>query len=71
MEDGYIGQFPALSEGSFMRAGEKYEIGARSSINVKLVFKASQSGDADILFRITASGSYIEAEDLQLVIANK
>jgi hypothetical protein len=32
---------------------------------------ASQSGDADILFRITAYGSYIDAEDIQLVIVDK
>lgn len=71
MEDGYISQFPALSEGSFMWVGDQYGIEPQSSINVKLVFKASQSGDADILFRITAFDSYIEAKDLQLVIANK
>lgn len=71
IEDGYISQFPALSEGIFMWVGDDYYIDARSSINVKLVLKSLRSGDADILFRITAYGSYVEAEDLQLVIADK
>ena len=71
MEDGYISQFPALDGGIFMWVGDQYDIEARGSINVKLVLMASQSGDADILFRITAYGSYIDAEDLQLVIADK
>ena len=71
MEDGSISQFPALDGGIFMWVGDQYDIEARSSINVKLVLKALQPGDADILFRITAYGSYIDAEDLQVVIENK
>ncbi len=71
MEDGYVSQFPALSEGIFMWVGDQYGIEARRSINVKLILKASQSGDADILFRITVHGSYIGAENLQLVITDK
>ncbi len=71
MEDGYISQFPALDGGIFMWVGDQYDIEARGSINVKLVLMASQSGDADILFRITAYGSYIDAEDLQLMIVDR
>ncbi|MFC2159555.1 polysaccharide deacetylase family protein [Actinomycetota bacterium] len=71
MEDGYISQFPALNEGIFMWVGGHYSIEAQSSINVKLIFKTLQSGDADILFRITTHGSYIDAKDLQLVIINE
>jgi len=68
MEDGYISRFPALSEGIFMWVGDQYNIEARSSINVKLILKASRPGEADIGFRATAYGSYIEAQDLQLVV---
>jgi hypothetical protein len=71
MEDGYINQFPALNEGIFMWVGDQYDIEARSNINVKLVFKALQSGGVDILFRVTAYGSYIDAKDLQIVIDYK
>ena len=71
MEDGFINQFPALSEGIFMWVGDQYDIEARSSINVKLVFKALLPGDADIMFRVTAYGSYVDAEDIQVVIENK
>jgi len=71
VEDGYISQFPALSEGIFMWVGDQYDIGPRDSINVKLVLKALQPGDADIGFRITAFGCYIGAEDLQLAIVDK
>ena len=71
MEDGYISQFPALDEGIYMWVGDQYSIETKSSINVKLILKALKSGDADILFRITTHGSYIDAEGLQLMIVNE
>ena len=71
IEDGYVKEFPALSEGVFMWVSDSYLVEPEGPINIKLKFKANGPGEAPVRFRVTAYNSYIEAGELKLMITDK
>jgi len=63
-ENSDIKQFPALDNDIFMWVGGDYSIDASSSIAIKMLLKTNIAGEFPVQFRITAYGSYIEADDI-------
>jgi len=67
--DGYINQFPGFDQEMFMWV-DSYNIEAKKSINIKVKLKAQKAGNATIQFRVTAYGSYFNADDLNLTVGD-
>jgi hypothetical protein len=67
--DGYINQFPGFDREMFMWV-DSYNIGAKNSINIKVKLRAQQAGNATIQFRVTAYGSYFNADDINLTVGD-
>ena len=66
--DGYIGQYPGVSEGIYMWVSDSYIIEGEDEINLIVKLKGIKSEKSLIKFRATSSDNYINCNDIEIEI---
>ncbi len=68
--DGYINQYPGLSNGIYMWVSDSYVIKGNGKINLIVKLKGSTPGNSLIKFRATYRDNYIDCDDIEMNIKN-
>jgi hypothetical protein len=66
--DGYIKQYPGISNGMYMWVSDSYIIGGEDKINLIVKLKGTGPGKSLIKFRVTSHESYIDCDDIEMEI---
>jgi peptidoglycan/xylan/chitin deacetylase (PgdA/CDA1 family) len=66
--EGYVDQFPGISEGVYMWVSDSYAVAGNSEIDLILELEAIDPGESIIDFRITYRDNYIESDSIEIEI---
>ena len=66
--DGYINQYPGISNGMYMWVSDSYIIEGEDEINLIVKLKGTSPGKSPIKFRVTSHESYIDCDDIEMEI---
>ena len=66
--DGYIKQFPGISNGIYMWVSDSYMVEGKDKINLIVKLKGTGPGKSLIKFRVTSHESYIDCDDIEMEI---
>ncbi|MBE3092177.1 MAG: polysaccharide deacetylase family protein [Chloroflexi bacterium] len=66
--DGYINQYPGISNGMYMWVSDSYMVEGKDEINLIIKLKGTGPGKSLIKFRVTSHESYIDCDDIEMEI---
>jgi len=66
--EGYVDQFPGISEDVYMWVSDSYAIAGNSEIDLILELEGTDPGESVIDFRITYRDNYIESDSIEIEI---
>ena len=66
--DGYINQYPSISNGMYMWVSDSYMVEGKDKINLIIKLKGTDPGKSLIKFRVTSHESYIDCDDIEMEI---
>jgi len=66
--EGYVKQYPGLSEGVYMWVSDSYIIDSNGQINLMVKVRGTDSGRSVVKFRATYKNNYINCDDIEIEI---